>query len=67
MYREAGGSGGLGGFGAETIALKSNRQVYVTVAGDLIALAETGQGQIVPKRVFNLAGLTGSAGKEKGY
>ena len=40
--------------------------VYVTVAGDLIALAETGQGQIVPKRVFNLAGLTGSAGKEKG-
>ena len=41
--------------------------VYVTVAGDLIALAETGQGQIVPKRVFNLAGLTGSAGKEKGH
>ena len=40
--------------------------VYVTVAGDLIALAETGQGQIVPKRVFNLAGLTGSAGKDKG-
>ncbi len=41
--------------------------VYVTVAGELIALAETGQGQIVPKRVFNLAGLTGSAGKEKGH
>jgi tRNA pseudouridine55 synthase len=40
--------------------------VYVTVAGELIALAETGQGQIVPKRVFNLTGLTGSAGKEKG-
>jgi tRNA pseudouridine55 synthase len=40
--------------------------VYVTVAGDLIALAETGQGQIVPKRVFNLAGLTGRAGKEEG-
>ncbi len=41
--------------------------VYVTVAGDLIALAETGQGQIVPKRVFNLSGLTGSAGKAEGH
>ncbi len=41
--------------------------VYVTVAGELIALAETAQGQIVPKRVFNLAGLTGSAGKAKGH
>ena len=41
--------------------------VYVTVAGELIALAETGQGQIVPKRVFNLAGLTGSAGKQEGH
>jgi len=41
--------------------------VYVTVAGELIALAETGQGEIVPKRVFNLAGLTGSAGKQKGH
>jgi tRNA pseudouridine55 synthase len=40
--------------------------VYVTVAGDLLALAETGQGQIVPKRVFNLSGLTGRAGKDKG-
>ena len=39
--------------------------VYVTAAGELIALAETGQGQIVPRRVFNLAGLTGSAGKQK--
>lgn len=41
--------------------------VYVTVAGELIALAETGQGEIIPKRVFNLAGLTGSAGKQKGH
>ena len=41
-------------------------EAYVTVAGELLALAETDQGQIVPKRVFNLAGLTGSAGKEKG-
>ncbi|HWV40160.1 tRNA pseudouridine(55) synthase TruB, partial [Pseudorhodoplanes sp.] len=41
--------------------------VYVTVAGELIALAETGQGQIVPRRVFNLAGLTGRAGKKEGH
>ena len=41
--------------------------VYVTVAGELIALAETGHGEIIPKRVFNLTGLTGSAGKEKGH
>jgi tRNA pseudouridine55 synthase len=35
--------------------------VYVTVAGQLLALAETGHGEIIPKRVFNLAGLHGSA------
>jgi tRNA pseudouridine55 synthase len=36
--------------------------VYVTVAGQLLALAEVDHGEIVPKRVFNLAGLTGRAG-----
>jgi tRNA pseudouridine55 synthase len=41
--------------------------VYVTAGGALIALAETGQGEIIPKRVFNLAGLTGSAGKTEGH
>ena len=35
--------------------------VYVTVAGQLLALAETGHGEIIPKRVFNLAGLHGRA------
>jgi tRNA pseudouridine55 synthase len=40
--------------------------VYVTVAGQLLALAEMDHGEIVPKRVFNLAGLTGSRGVKKG-
>jgi tRNA pseudouridine55 synthase len=40
--------------------------VYVTVSGQLLALAEVDHGEIVPKRVFNLAGLTGSAGAKKG-
>ncbi len=40
--------------------------VYVTVAGQLLALAEADHGEIVPKRVFNLAGLMGSAGAKKG-
>jgi tRNA pseudouridine55 synthase len=40
--------------------------VYVTVSGQLLALAELDRGEIVPKRVFNLAGLLGSAGAKKG-
>jgi tRNA pseudouridine55 synthase len=40
--------------------------VYVTVAGQLLALAEMEHGEIFPKRVFNLAGLTGRAGAKKG-
>jgi tRNA pseudouridine55 synthase len=40
--------------------------VYVTASGQLIALAEVDRGEIVPKRVFNLTGLTGSAGVMKG-
>jgi tRNA pseudouridine55 synthase len=39
--------------------------VYVTASGHLVALAEVDRGEIVPKRVFNLAGLTGSAGRKK--
>ena len=35
--------------------------VYVTASGELVALAEVDRGEIVPKRVFNLAGLHGSA------
>jgi tRNA pseudouridine55 synthase len=39
--------------------------VYVTAAGRLLALAEVDRGEIVPKRVFNLAGLTGRARPRK--
>ena len=40
--------------------------VAVTVAGQLLALAELDRGEIVPKRVFNLAGLVGRAIRKKG-
>jgi tRNA pseudouridine55 synthase len=40
--------------------------IYVTVSGELLALAELDRGEIVPKRVFNLAGLMGRAGRKKG-
>jgi len=40
--------------------------VYATASGQLLALAELDHGEIVPKRVFNLAGLVGSAGVKKG-
>jgi tRNA pseudouridine55 synthase len=40
--------------------------VYVTASGQLIALAEVDRGEIVPKRVFNLTGLMGSAGLREG-
>jgi tRNA pseudouridine55 synthase len=41
-------------------------QVSITASGQLIALAEVDRGEIVPKRVFNLAGLVGSAGRQQG-
>ena len=40
--------------------------VYATESGHLVALGELDRGEIVPKRVFNLAGLIGSAGRKKG-
>lgn len=43
-----------------------NGAVYVTVAGRLLALAEFDNGEIVPRRVFNLSGITGNAGYMKG-
>jgi tRNA pseudouridine55 synthase len=43
-----------------------NGTLYVTTAGQLIALAEADGGEIVPKRVFNLAGLHGRAGRQEG-
>ena len=36
--------------------------VSVATSGRLVALAEVDRGEIVPKRVFNLAGLEGRAG-----
>jgi tRNA pseudouridine55 synthase len=41
--------------------------VYVTASGRLVALAEMDRGEIIPKRVFNLAGLTGRRSFEKGH
>jgi tRNA pseudouridine55 synthase len=41
--------------------------VYVTASGRLVALAEVDRGEIVPKRVFNLAGLMGSRTRTKGH
>jgi tRNA pseudouridine55 synthase len=43
----------------------SSGMVYVTVGGRLLALAELGSGELIPKRVFNLTGLTASAGRNK--
>jgi tRNA pseudouridine55 synthase len=40
--------------------------VSVRVSGQLVALADVDRGEIVPKRVFNLAGLVGSAGRHEG-
>jgi tRNA pseudouridine55 synthase len=40
--------------------------IYVTASGQLLALAELDSGEIVPKRVFNLAGLMGRAARKKG-
>src|SRR4051794_19767302 len=39
--------------------------VYVTVAGRLLALAELGNGELIPRRVFNLTGLRASAGRNE--
>ena len=39
--------------------------VYVTVAGRLLALAELGNGELIPKRVFNLTGLTANPGRKE--
>ena len=41
--------------------------VQVASGGQLVAIAEIDRGEIVPKRVFNLAGVTGRAGRGKGW
>jgi tRNA pseudouridine55 synthase len=40
--------------------------VYVTVGGRLLALAELGNGELIPKRVFNLNGLVASPLRPEG-
>jgi tRNA pseudouridine55 synthase len=42
-----------------------NGLVHVAASGQLVALAEIEHGEIVPKRVFNLAGLQGRAAIRK--
>ena len=41
--------------------------VQVASGGQLVAIAEIDRGEIVPKRVFNLTGVTGRADRQKGY
>ncbi|MDB5502895.1 MAG: tRNA pseudouridine synthase [Tardiphaga sp.] len=43
----------------------SSGTVYVTVAGRLLALAEIANGELIPKRVFNLTGLTASSPRKE--
>jgi len=40
--------------------------VYVTVGGRLLALTEIGNGELIPKRVFNLTGLVASPLRDEG-
>jgi tRNA pseudouridine55 synthase len=40
--------------------------VQVAASGQFVAIAEVDRGEIVPKRVFNLTGVTGRAGRQKG-
>ena len=40
--------------------------VQVASGGQLVAIAEIDRGEIVPKRVFNLSGVTGRADRQKG-
>ncbi len=42
-------------------------KVQVAVSGQLVAIAEVDRGEIVPRRVFNLNGVTGRAGRQKGW
>jgi tRNA pseudouridine55 synthase len=41
--------------------------VQVAAGGQLVAIAEIDRGEIVPKRVFNLNGVTGRADRQKGW
>jgi tRNA pseudouridine55 synthase len=41
--------------------------VQVAAGGQFLAIAEVDRGEIVPRRVFNLSGVTGRAGRGKGW
>jgi len=41
--------------------------VQVAASGQLVAIAEIDRGEIVPKRVFNLIGVTGRAGRQESW
>ena len=41
--------------------------VQVASGGQLLAIAEVDRGEIIPRRVFNLTGVTGRAGRGKGW
>jgi len=41
--------------------------VQVACGGQLLAIAEVDRGEIIPRRVFNLTGVTGRAGRQKGW
>jgi tRNA pseudouridine55 synthase len=41
--------------------------VQVASSGRLVAIAEVDRGEIVPKRVFNLTGIVGRAGRGRGW
>jgi tRNA pseudouridine55 synthase len=40
--------------------------VQVASSGQVVAIAEVERGEIIPKRVFNLTGVAGRAGRKKG-
>jgi len=40
--------------------------VQVASSGQLVAIAEVDRGEIIPRRVFNLTGVIGRAGRERG-
>jgi tRNA pseudouridine55 synthase len=40
--------------------------VQVASGGQVVAIAEVDRGEIVPRRVFNLAGIAGRAGRREG-
>ncbi len=48
-------------------AAVSGGVVQVASSGQLVAIAEVDRGEVVPRRVFNLTGVAGRAGRGKGW